>query len=59
MSIDELQKQTNVNIKEKAKLIQEIATKLSVLYEPHEYGKFILPMIVLKRFDDAIGNTKS
>lgn len=59
MSIDELQKQTNANIQEKANLIWEIATKLSGLYKPHEYGKVILPMTVLKRFDDALANTKS
>ena len=58
MSINELQKQTNTNIQEKANLIWEIATHLVGLYKPHEYGKVILPMTVLKRFDDALKATK-
>lgn len=28
------------------------------LFKPHEYGKAILPMTVLKRFDDALAPTK-
>ena len=58
MSFNELQKQTNTNIQEKANLIWEIATHLVGLYKPHEYGKVILPMTVLKRFDDALKPTK-
>ena len=58
MAINELQKQTNTNIQEKANLIWEIATHLVGLYKPHEYGKVILPMTVLKRFDDALAPTK-
>ena len=58
MSFNELQKQTNMNIQEKANLIWEIATHLVGLYKPHEYGKVILPMTVLKRFDDALKPTK-
>ena len=58
MTIDQLQKQTNINIQEKANLIWEIATHLVGLYKPHEYGKVILPMTVLKRFDDALASTK-
>lgn len=27
-------------------------------YKPHEYGKVILPMTVIKRFDDALRDTK-
>lgn len=27
-------------------------------YKPHEYGKVILPMTVIKRFDDALKDTK-
>lgn len=53
-----MQKQTNINIQEKANLIWEIATHLVGLYKPHEYGKVILPMTVLKRFDDALAPTK-
>lgn len=58
MSIEELQKQSNINIQEKANLIWEIATHLYGEYKPHEYGKVILPMTVIKRFDDALKNTK-
>lgn len=58
MSINELQKQTNVNIQEKANLIWESATHLVGLFKPHEYGKVILPLTVLKRFDDALAPTK-
>lgn len=58
MAIDKLQKQTNINIQEKANLIWEIATHLYGEYKPHEYGKVILPMTVIKRFDDALRDTK-
>lgn len=59
MSMSELQKQTNANIQAKANLIWEIATHLVGLFKPHEYGKVILPMTVLKRFDDALKPTKA
>ena len=59
MSMNELQKQTNANIQAKANLIWEIATHLVGLFKPHEYGKVILPMTVLKRFDDALKSTKT
>ena len=58
MAIAEIQKQTTANVQEKANLIWEIATHLVGLYKPHEYGKVILPMTVLKRFDDALAPTK-
>lgn len=58
MTISEIQKQTNINIQEKANLIWEIATHLVGFYKPHEYGNVILPMTVLKRFDDALAPTK-
>lgn len=58
MSMNTLQKQTNINIQEKANLIWEIATHLVGLFKPHEYGKVILSMTVLKRFDDALAPTK-
>ena len=57
--MNELQKQTNANIQAKANLIWEIATHLVGLFKPHEYGKVILPMTVLKRFDDALKPTKT
>ena len=46
------------SINEKANLIWEVATKLVGVYKPHEYGKVILPMTVLKRFDDILKPTK-
>lgn len=58
MAINEMQKQTNTNIQEKANLIWSIATHIVGLYKPHEYGKVILPFTVLKRFDDALKATK-
>ena len=59
MSMNELHKQTNANIQAKANLIWEIATHLVGLFKPHEYGKVILPMTVLKHFDDALKPTKA
>ena len=58
MNIDKIEKQTTENIRAKANLIWEIATHLVGLYKPHEYGKVILPMTVLKRFDDILVPTK-
>ncbi len=45
--IDEIQKQTNTNVQEKANLIWEIATHLYGEYKPHEYG--ILRLLQLLR----------
>lgn len=58
MSSEDLQKQTSINIQEKANLIWAIADKLVGLYKPHEYGKIILPMCVIKRFEDTLIPTK-
>lgn len=58
MSGEELQRQTSINIQEKANLIWAIADKLVGLYKPHEYGKVILPMCVIKRFEDTLKPTK-
>lgn len=59
MSIEQLQKQTNANVQQKANLIWEIATHLYGEYKPHEYGRVILPMTVIKRFDDSLRATKA
>ena len=48
----------STNIQAKANLIWEVATKLVGVFKPHEYGKVILPMTVLKRFDDILKPTK-
>lgn len=58
MVMNDLQKQTNINVREKANLIWEIATHLYGEYKPHEYGRVILPMTVIKRFDDSLKETK-
>lgn len=58
MVMNERQKQTNVNVSEKASLIWDIATHLYGEYKPHEYGRVILPMTVIKRFDDCLKPTK-
>lgn len=42
----------------KANLIWDIATALYGEYKPHEYGRVILPMTVIKRFDDTLKDTK-
>lgn len=57
-TIDSIQKQTNTNVQEKANLIWEIATHLYGEYKPHEYGKVILPMTVIKRFHDTLADTR-
>ena len=53
-----LHKQTSVNIQEKSNLIWAIADKIREYYKPHEYGKVILPMTVIKRFNDILVPTK-
>lgn len=51
--------QTTVNVNVKANLIWSIADIIGQgLYKPHEYGKIILPMTVIKRFDDVLLPTK-
>ena len=51
---DNFEKRTSVNVSEKASLIWDIANKISGLYKPHEYGKVILPLTVIKRFNDTL-----
>ena len=53
-----LNNQTTVNVQEKSNLIWAIADLIRDFYKPHEYGKVILPMTVLKRFDDILKPTK-
>ena len=55
----DLHKQTNINIQEKSNLIWAIADKIREYYKPHEYGKVILPMTVIKRFNDILAPTKN
>ena len=58
MEQDKRERQTTINVQEKANLIWAIADKLVGVYKPHEYGKVILPMCVIKRFSDALLSTK-
>ena len=51
-------KQTTINVNEKASLIWATADIIRDLYKPHEYGKVILPMTVIKRFNDTLLPTK-
>lgn len=55
---NDIQQQTTVNIQEKANLIWAIADKLVGVYKPHEYGNVILPLCVIKRFEDTLTPTK-
>ena len=58
MTTEILQRKTSANIQDKANLIWSIADKLVGLYKPHEYGKVILPLCVIKRFEDTLASTK-
>lgn len=50
---------TTINVRQKANLIWSIADIIGQgLYKPHEYGKVILPMTVIKRFNDCLEPTK-
>ena len=48
----------SANVNEKANLIWAIADKLTGVYKPHEYGKVILPLTVIRRFDCVLADTK-
>ena len=52
------QQETTINIQEKAALIWGTADILRGLYKPHEYGKVILPMTVIKRLHDTLLPTR-
>ena len=54
-----LHNQTTVNVQEKSNLIWAIADLIRDFYKPHEYGKVILPMTVIKRFNDTLAPTKA
>ena len=45
-------------VSNKANLIWAIADKITGVYKPHEYGKVILPLTVIKRFDSILEDTK-
>ncbi|HDE3417279.1 class I SAM-dependent DNA methyltransferase [Staphylococcus aureus] len=50
--------QTSINVQKQANLIWNVANILRGLYKPHEYGKVILPMTVIKRLHDTLLKTR-
>ncbi|WP_066301031.1 type I restriction-modification system subunit M [Bacillus sp. FJAT-29937] len=50
--------QTAINVQKQANLIWNVADILRGLYKPHEYGKVILPMTVIKRLHDTLISTR-
>ena len=54
----ELRANVGVNIAEKSAVIWNIADMLRGLYKPHEYGNVIIPMTVIKRFNDCLKPTR-
>lgn len=50
--------QTSINVQQQANLIWNVADILRGLYKPHEYGKVILPMTVIKRLHDTLMLTR-
>ena len=58
MEAKELNMGLSANVNEKANLIWAIADKLTGGYKPHEYGKVILPLTVIRRFDCILADTK-
>lgn len=50
--------QTTINVKQQANLIWNVADIIRGLYKPHEYGKVILPMTVIKRLHDTLLPTR-
>ncbi|EOL46353.1 type I restriction-modification system subunit M [Enterococcus caccae] len=51
--------QTSNNVQKQANLIWNVADILRGLYKPHEYGKVILPMTVIKRLHDTLLPTRA
>lgn len=58
MTSQNAERLTTINRQEKAALIWAIADKLVGVYKPHEYGNVILPMCVIKRFEDTLAPTR-
>ncbi len=49
----------SATVSEKANLIWAIADKLTGTFKPHQYGEIILPMTVLRRFDNVLAASKN
>lgn len=58
MNSSDYSQRTTVNVQEKANLIWAIADKLVGTYKPHEYGLVVLPLCVIKRFNDTLLPTR-
>lgn len=58
MSEAERNQQTSANVQKQANMIWNVADILRGLYKPHEYGKVILPMTVIKRLHDTLLPTR-
>ena len=58
MTSDNREKQTTINVSDKANLIWAIADKLVGVYKPHEYGEVVLPLCVIRRFSDVLAPTR-
>ena len=58
MNSFEYSARTTVNVQEKANLIWAIADKLVGTFKPHEYGLVVLPLCVIKRFNDTLLPTR-
>lgn len=56
--MNQLHKQTSINIQEKANMIWNIADIIQGTFKPHQYGQVILPFTVLKRLNDTLVPTK-
>lgn len=50
--------QTSINVLKQANMIWNVADIIRGLYKPHEYGKVILPMTVIKRLHDTLLPTR-
>ena len=48
----------SATVSEKANLIWAIADKLTGTFKPHQYGEIILPLTVLRRFDNVLADSK-
>lgn len=56
--MNQLHKQTSINIQEKANIIWNIADIIQGTFKPHQYGLVILPFTLLKRLNDTLESTK-
>jgi|SRR5690625_694495 len=58
MTENKRNEQTSINVSKQANMIWNVADIIRGLYKPHEYGKIILPMTVIKRLHDTLLPTR-